>query len=109
MGVIIIFITTPTLENAEKISDILIEKRLAACVSILGEVKSTFFWEGKIEKEKEYLVMIKTEDKIFDKVLNLIKSIHPYKVPEILALNVVTGNPDYIRWVKETVQKDETL
>ncbi len=105
MGVIIVFTTTPTLENAEKISSMLVEKRLAACVSILGEVKSTFFWEGKIEKEKEYLVMIKTENKVFDEVLNLIKKIHPYKVPEILALNVTTGNPDYVKWVEETVQK----
>ena len=53
MGYIMVFITTPTQENAEKISSMLVEEKLAACVSTVGEVKSTFYWEGKIEKEKE--------------------------------------------------------
>ncbi|RJX16206.1 divalent-cation tolerance protein CutA [Candidatus Bathyarchaeota archaeon] len=95
MGYIMVFITTPTQENAEKISSMLMEEKLAACVSVVGEVKSTFYWEGKIEKEKEYLLIIKTKDNLFN------------KVPEILALNIGQGNPDYLKWVEETVKKEE--
>lgn len=107
MGYIMVFITTPTQENAEKISSMLVEEKLVACVSVVGEVKSTFYWEGKIEKEKEYLLIIKTKDNLFNKILEMVKKIHPYKVPEILALNISQGNPDYLKWVEETVKKEE--
>ncbi len=105
LDAVIVFTTTPTFKDAEKISSVLVEEKLAACVSIIGEATSTFNWEGKIEKEKEYVLMIKTRKSLFNKVLDRIKKLHPYKVPEIIASEVIFGNPEYLKWIEETTKE----
>jgi len=100
---LVVFITCPKGE-AEKISSLLIEKRVAACVNI-ADVSSIFRWMGKIEKADEELLIAKTRASLFDELVSMVKSIHSYEVPEIIALPIVKGTQDYLQWLDgETVR-----
>ena len=85
--------------DAEKIAQHLVEKRLAACVQILGPVKSYFQWQGKLDQADEFLCLIKSRDDLFQEIENAIKKLHPYKVPEIIALPINEGSADYLNWM----------
>jgi periplasmic divalent cation tolerance protein len=86
--------------GAEKIAKELINKRLAACVQILGPIKSIYRWKGKIETAKEWVCIIKTRTSLYKKVEAAIKKIHPYEVPEIIAVPIALANKDYLKWIK---------
>jgi periplasmic divalent cation tolerance protein len=100
-GYVVAFITTASYEEARKIADALVAQRKAACVNIVPRVNSTFRWKGKIENAEESLLVVKTRARLFPEVVRVVKSIHSYKVPEIVALPIVEGNPDYLAWLKE--------
>lgn len=104
MDALIILTTTPSPDVAKKISHGLIEKKLAACVSIVDNMESVFFWNGKLSEEKECLLIIKTFEKLFDEVRDWIKEHHPYSVPEILSVKVDLASSDYLKWIYETVR-----
>jgi periplasmic divalent cation tolerance protein len=91
------------MDEARKITEILVGERLAACVSIVPQVHSTYWWKGKIERADEALLVIKTEKKKFAALARRIQQAHSYTVPEILALPVIKGNPDYLEWIKESL------
>lgn len=103
-GNVVIFITTSTDEEAHKVAEALLEHRKAACVNIVPKVNSLFWWHDKIESSKESLVIIKTRESVLEDIIGLIKEIHSYDVPEIIALPIVGGNRDYLTWVKNEVQ-----
>lgn len=94
-----VFITVPTKEDAIKISDYIVEKSLGACVNIMELFQSTFFWKGNIEREKEFLLIVKTKREKFEDLKISVKSMHPYTVPEIVAVPIVIGNEDYLGWI----------
>ena len=100
---IILFITTATGEEAQQISKILLEKRKAACVNIIPEVHSRFWWEGKLDAEHESLLIVKTKASLLPEIINLVKGIHSNVVPEIIALPIVGGNQDYLDWINKEV------
>ncbi len=100
-GYVVVLITTSSYEEGRKIADALVAQRKAACVNIVPGVNSLFRWKGKIEEAEESLMVIKTRAELFTEVVNLVKSIHSYEVPEIIALPIVEGNPDYLAWLKE--------
>ncbi|MFN3822302.1 MAG: divalent-cation tolerance protein CutA, partial [bacterium] len=79
----------------------LIEKRLAACVNIIKDVHSIYWWEGKIVKDKEELLVIKSRYELYPELENEIRALHPYTIPEILILPVTGGNKEYLQWVME--------
>jgi periplasmic divalent cation tolerance protein len=85
--------------DAEKIAKILVEKRIAACVQIIGPVTSYFQWQGKLDAAQEYLCLIKSRDDLFAELEATLKSMHPYEVPEILATPVTKGSKDYLNWL----------
>ena len=85
--------------DAENIAKSLVEKRLAACVQILGPLTSYFHWQGKLDSAAEYLCLIKSRDDLFAELEALIKSMHPYEVPEILATPITKGGKDYLNWL----------
>lgn len=87
-------------EDAEKIAQTLLDKKLAACVQIIGPIQSQYWWKGKIEKAKEFLILIKSRRDLYEKIEDTLKKIHPYTVPEILAVPVVVGNKDYLTWLE---------
>lgn len=96
-----------TLENrddAEKIARALVEKRIAACVQIMGPLTSFFHWQGKLDSAQEYLCVIKSRNDLFQEMETIIKSMHPYEVPEILATPITKGNKDYLSWLAETLE-----
>lgn len=86
-------------ETAERIAKVLVEKRLASCVQITGPIKSTYWWKGKIETQKEWLCIIKSKKDLYKKIEKTIKQIHPYEVPEILAIPITRGSKDYLMWL----------
>jgi len=98
---IIVFITVPKEEEAAKISRALVEARLAACVNIIGNIRSIYRWEGKIEDEAEVLMIAKTQRHIFDPLSKKVKELHSYAVPEIIAMPIVEGSEDYLKWLKD--------
>jgi periplasmic divalent cation tolerance protein len=101
---IIVLITTNNLEEAHRISQILLEQKKAACINVVPNINSSYWWEGKIEKEQEYLLIVKTTGAVFDELVKLVRECHSYKVPEIIAIPIIAGNPDYLNWIDETIQ-----
>ncbi len=95
----IIFVTVGNKKEAQKIAAGLIKQKLAACVNIIDKVDSVFFWESKIDKAREFLLMIKSKKEKLPKIIKLIKSLHSYKVPEIIALPIIAGDKPYLRWI----------
>jgi len=96
----IVFITTPDLDTAESIANALLDKRLAACVNIFQGLRSMYHWEGKIEDDQEILLMIKTRAELLEKqLIPLVQKLHPYQVPEIIALPIVGGGQSYLDWI----------
>lgn len=96
---IVIFVTASSKKEAQKIAAGLIGRKLAACVNIVDKIDSLFFWEGKIQKAKESLLIIKSKKDKMLKVIKLVKALHSYKVPEIIALPVIAGDKSYLRWI----------
>lgn len=103
MDIIVIYCTVPNKKMAKNITKILMKHKLAACVSMIENVKSVFSWDGEICEEKEILLMIKTRRTNYGKIKLVIEDIHAYSVPEIIALPIVDCSEDYLKWlVKET-------
>jgi periplasmic divalent cation tolerance protein len=98
--IIIILVTAGSEGEAEKIAQTLVEERLAACVNIISPIRSIYRWEGKTQDDREWLLVIKTEQKHFAYVEARVRSLHSYQVPEIIALPVVDGSERYLEWVK---------
>jgi periplasmic divalent cation tolerance protein len=96
---VVILITAKNRKEAQKISSGLIKAKLAACVNIINKVDSTFFWAGKIEQVKESLLIIKSKKEKLSKIIKLVKSLHSYEVPEIIALPIIAADKPYLRWI----------
>lgn len=99
MDAIVIFCTVPTKDDAKKISNAIVSEHLAACVSIVDKVHSVFSWNSELCNENEMLLIIKTRRELFDKIEAVIKALHSYNVPEIIALPVIVGSEDYLGWI----------
>jgi periplasmic divalent cation tolerance protein len=104
MPAIQVVTTTPSRELAQEIADSLVEERLAACVQVEGPILSTYRWQGKTEADQEWRVIVKTTEDRFDQVQAAIRQMHPYEVPEILAVAIVGGSRDYLDWLEAAVR-----
>ena len=93
--------TLPKRSDAIKIAEMLAQKKLSACTQIIGPMESVFRWRGKLRKAKEWLCLIKTKKSLYKKVENEIKKIHPYDVPEIVAVPIIEGNREDLKWVSK--------
>ena len=104
MSALIVITNAPDRDVALKIARTLIERKLAACVNILAGCTSVYRWQGRLEEADEVPVLIKTRAAIYDEVEAAIRSLHPYEVPEIVAVPIERGLPGYLEWVTaETV------
>ena len=101
MQYLMVFITTPNRIEAKKISNLLLEKRIIACSNIIKEIDSHFWWQGKKERAKECLLIAKTRKTSLKKLIKLVRSIHPYEVPEVIAIPIMGGYKAYLDWIKE--------
>ncbi len=99
MGTKLILTTVPV-DYAEGISEELVKEKAAACVNVIDVGLSVYFWEDRIVKERERLLIIKTDESSLDAALSLLRRIHPYKVPEMIVLSPESVNEEYNRWVK---------
>jgi len=101
---IIIFITVDSPEEAHKIAEALMKQRKAACVNIVPGVNSFFWWQDKIDNSQESLLIVKTKASLLNEIIILVKEIHSYDVPEIIALPIIGGNQDYLAWIDKEVE-----
>ncbi len=104
--VLLVVTTLPDRATAERIAEALVTARVAACVNVLAECTSVYRWQGKIERAGEVPMLIKTTRDTYAKLEEILRSMHPYDVPEIVALPVTAGLPPYLDWVtQETKDK----
>ena len=97
--VLVVLSTLPT-DKAEQIAETLVTEHLAACVNLVGPVRSVYRWDGAIQKDSELLAIIKTTAARYEEMSTRLRALHPYEVPEILALPVGTGYARYLDWVR---------
>ena len=96
-------VTTPT-DKAESIAEKIIESKNAACVNILPKVTSVYWWQGKIEKDSESLLVIKTNESAKDQLQETVKANHPYETPEIIFLEIHSGSTEYLNWIDNSIK-----
>ncbi len=101
---LVILVTVGNSEEAHKIANELLNQRRAACVNIVPGVSSLFWWQGRLDSAHENLLIIKTKASQLDEIVTLVRQIHSYDVPEIIALPIVGGSQDYLDWVGREVE-----
>ena len=99
---IVIFVTASNKKEAGNIARGLLKNKLAACVNILDKIESFFWWQGKVDNTKEALLIVKTRKALMNKLIKKVKSLHSYKVPEIIALPIICGDKKYLKWINES-------
>ena len=100
---IVVLVTTPSAEVAASIARALVEERLAACGNVLPGVRSIYRWEGKVQEEGEVLLLLKTQRKRFAELRDRVLALHPYEVPEVIALPVEAGSDAYLDWIAQAM------
>ncbi len=97
-----VLVTAGSEQQAVSIARALVGERLAACVNIVGPVRSIYRWRDAVEDDREYLLIIKTRAAVYAKVERRVRELHTYEVPEVLALSAVRGSPPYVKWLLES-------
>lgn len=97
--------TCPDKDTANKIAASLVEKRLCACVNIIPGIESVYRWKGKVETDKEHLLIIKSTKEAYPYIEKHIQDNHPYELPEIIAVSLENGLPGYLSWIDENITK----
>jgi periplasmic divalent cation tolerance protein len=96
---IVVLVTTISVEEAQKIAGLLLSQKKVACVNIIKEAESMFWWRGKIESARESLMLIKSTKSRLDDIVSIVKGVHSYEVPEIIALPIIGGSAEYLDWM----------
>jgi periplasmic divalent cation tolerance protein len=96
---ILVLITANSEEEARKIAELLVREKKAACVNIVPRVDSLFRWKGKIDSARESLLLVKTKSSLLSEIIGLVKQAHSYEVPEIIALPIIAGSEEYLKWL----------
>ncbi len=91
-------VSVPSIDIAENLSALLLNNRLAACVQTLGPITSQYIWKEKLQREVEYLLLIKSTKALFSEITQAILAHHPYEVPEII-FSTIDGTEDYLQWI----------
>jgi periplasmic divalent cation tolerance protein len=100
----VVLITTASQEEAHRIARLLVQEKKAACVNIVPEVDSLFRWQGRIDSARESLLLVKTKTSLLSEIISLVKKAHSYEVPEIIALPIVGGSEEYLKWLDSACQ-----
>ncbi|MFH1790944.1 MAG: divalent-cation tolerance protein CutA [Candidatus Omnitrophota bacterium] len=101
MKYVILYITAKDRAEAGKIGRVLVEERLAACVNILDNVHSMYWWEGRVQSDTEAVIIAKTREELTEKAVARVKSVHSYSCPCVVALPILNGSKDYLDWIKK--------
>ena len=102
-GVLVVLVTCPTRRHATRVARAVIAKRVAACVNILPGLESVFWWAGKVDSARETLLLIKTTASCFGLLRDTVLSLHPYELPEIVALPIKKAHSPYLQWIYDSV------
>ena len=99
----LVLCTVPDRECAEQIAEALVAEQLAACVNIIPGIVSIYRWKGNIENDEELLLLIKTSQGTYESLEQRIRALHPYELPEIIAVSIQAGQKDYIKWIENSL------
>lgn len=99
----VVLVTVSSREEAEKIVRSLLEEKLIACANIIGPVFSIFWWQGRIDNAQENLILMKTKERLFSRLAEIVKTLHSYQVPEIIAIPIVKGYKPYMDWLESNL------
>ena len=99
---LIVFVTTPNTAESARIGERVVAEHLAACVNIIPAIESIYWWEGKVTRDGESLLMIKTTDERYTALERRIKELHSYTTPEVIALKIDRGSEDYLKWLRNS-------
>ena len=102
----IVLSTAGSESEARKIAHGLVERQLAACVNIVPQIESIYRWQGKIESNREWLLLIKTTAAHFPAIRAAIQELHSYELPECIAINIEQGSPEYLEWIGDSLTED---
>ncbi len=95
----LIYVTAGSVAEAETIASQLVEERLAACANILGEATSIYWWDDKLNKDRETIFTLKTTAELVDQVIAKILALHSYDCPAVVVLDIEQGNPEFLKWI----------
>jgi periplasmic divalent cation tolerance protein len=101
---VVVFVTASSKAEARRIASVVLSNRLAACVNIVEGAESHYWWNKKLESASECLLLMKTARRAFGRLAAAVKKTHSYETPEIIALPVADGLPEYLKWITETVE-----
>jgi periplasmic divalent cation tolerance protein len=100
---VLFFITAATMDEARSIGKQLVEKKVAACTNIISGVRSLFIWDKQLCDDDEVLMMVKSRQDKVKEIVAIVKELHSYDVPEIIAIPIVDGSKDYLNWLQESI------
>lgn len=103
----VVFITVSNKDEAARIAEALVSERLAACVNIVGQIESVYRWEGKVTRDNEVLMIIKTTDERYDELERRVKELHSYTLPEVIAFRINRGSEDYLNWLRDSTDRQD--
>ena len=101
---IVVLMTAPNAEEATRIAEMLVERKLAACVQILPPMTSIYVWKGEVQRESEILLVAKSTRAKFDELEEAVRAMHSYETPEIIALPIVAGSQSYLSWLSSCLE-----
>ncbi|HEX3019755.1 MAG TPA: divalent-cation tolerance protein CutA [Chitinispirillaceae bacterium] len=107
MQLILVYITTKDKTQAEQIGKKLVEEKLVGCVNILDGMKSIYWWNDAIQEDSEAILLAKTDQNLLPGLISRVKQLHSYSCPCIIALPIIEGNPDYLKWLKQQIHCSE--
>ena len=99
----LIISTASSRDEAQHIARALVDRKLVACVNIVGPIESIYRWKGEIENSQEFMLLMKTESDRFDRVREAVKALHSYEVPEVIQVPIENGLPAYLEWISGSV------
>ncbi len=102
---LVVYITASG-KNAKDLASALVREKLAACVNRIPGVESTYTWDGRVERDTEDLLIVKTRADLFDRLKDTVQSLHGYDVPEIVAVPVVEGSESYLEWMTASLSRE---